>query len=52
MGIFDSLGLKNPGVTVVNKIAKNTAVNKSKNPVLPKGPMNRGGATKARKSVK
>lgn len=37
MGIFSLLGMKNPGVTVVDKIATNAKVNAAKNPVLPKG---------------
>lgn len=37
MAIFEMLGLKNPGVTVVNKIAAKAATKEARNPVLPKG---------------
>jgi hypothetical protein len=41
MSIFKTLGMKNPGVTVVNKLAPKLStkadIQASKNPVLPKG---------------
>ncbi len=41
MSIFKALGMKNPGVTVVNKLAPKLStkadIQASKNPALPKG---------------
>jgi hypothetical protein len=41
MSIFKTLGMKNPGVTLVNKLAPKLStkadIRASKNPVLPKG---------------